>query len=136
MILKTLNKNLAEVQPCPRKNWEMTPSKAIRLECKWCTGSIRGISCYSKICKLNNKSSVQGIQGQALSPLRRIKLHCMDCVETRQEVRDCTGKLLSEDRLCNLHQYRFGHNPKQKGIGNPRFAKKQQRNDMVLALKS
>lgn len=113
----------------------MTPSKAIRLECKWCTGSIRGISCYSKICKLNNKSFSSASLSTG-SPLRRIKLHCLDCVETRQEVKDCTGKLLSEDRLCNLHQYRFGHNPKRKGMGSAKNFRKTPTHDMVLALKS
>lgn len=42
----------------------------------------------------------------------------MDCVETRQGVKDCTGKLLYEQRLCYLHPYRFGANPKLKGNKN------------------
>jgi hypothetical protein len=106
----------------------MTPGKAIKLECKWCKGGARGMNCYSEVCKLNNKS---------LSPLKRIKAHCFDCVETRQEVKDCSGKLLSENRLCYLHPYRFGHNPKRKGIGNrlgnPKFLQKTRTHDMVLA---
>ena len=106
----------------------ITPSKAIKLECKWCMSNVRSFKCDSQICKLNNRT---------LSHLRRIKLHCLDCVETRQEVRDCTGKLLHENRLCYLHLYRFGHNPKRKGIGNrqgnPKFFKKTQSHDMVLA---
>ena len=106
----------------------MTPSKAIKLECKWCMGNVRSFKCDSQICKLNNRT---------LSHLKRIKLHCLDCVETRQEVKDCTGKLLSEDRPCFLHLYRFGHNPKRKGIGNrlgnPKFLQKTLTHDMVLA---
>lgn len=108
----------------------MTPARAIKLECKWCSGLAgvrKAVTCDSDICKLNNKS---------LSPLKRIKAHCLDCVETRQEVKSCTGKLLSEDSLCYLHPYRFGHNPRQKGIGNPKFSKKPQRNDMILASKN
>ena len=105
----------------------MTPSKAIKLECKWCMGNVRSFKCDSQICKLNNRT---------LSHLKRIKLHCLDCVETRQEVKDCTGKLLSEDRPCFLHLYRFGHNPKRKGIGNrlgnPKFLQKTLTHDMVL----
>ncbi|HHT9112192.1 MAG: hypothetical protein HZA47_04920 [Planctomycetes bacterium] len=97
----------------------MTPAKAIKFECKCCMGGTRGMKCDSEVCKLNNKS---------LSPLKRIKAHCLGCVETRKEVKDCTGKLLSEDRLCYLHPYRFGHNPKRKGIGNcqgnPKFLQK------------
>lgn len=86
-----------------------TPAKAIRMECKECLGGRNGRTCESKVCKLNDKS---------LSKLKQIKVHCMDCVETRQEVKDCTGKLLGENRLCYLHPYRLGHNPRQKGIGN------------------
>ena len=109
----------------------ITPSRAIKLECKWCMGGTRGMKCDSEICKLNNKS---------LTPLKRIKLHCLDCIETRQEVKDCTGKLLSENRLCYLHPYRMGTNPKRKGIGNLKpnlkgleIYKKQRTHDMVLA---
>ncbi len=80
----------------------MTPAKAIKLECKWCGGSVRSFKCDSDICKLNDKS---------LTPLKRIKAHCLDCVETRQEVKVCSGKLLFENRLCYLHSYRFGKNP-------------------------
>ncbi|NOG40076.1 hypothetical protein [Candidatus Brocadia sinica] len=83
----------------------MTPAIAIKLECRWCMGSVRSFSCDSQICKLNN---------QSLTPLRRIKAHCLDCVETKQEIKKCTGKLLFEDRLCYLHPYRLGRNPKIK----------------------
>lgn len=86
-----------------------SPSKAIKQECRWCLGEVRGRVCNSKICKLNDKT---------LPNLKKIRLHCLDCVETIQEVKDCTGKLLFEPRLCYLHPYRFGHNPKRKGIGN------------------
>lgn len=106
----------------------MTPTKAIKLECKCCMGDVRGAKCESEICKLNDK---------LLSPLKRIRAHCLDCVETRQEIKDCTGKLLFENRLCFLHPYRLGHNPKRKGIGNrlgnPRFLQKTLTHDMVLA---
>ena len=109
----------------------ITPAKAIKLECKWCMGGTRGMNCDSEICKLNNRT---------LSHLKRIKLHCLDCVETRQEVKDCTGKLLFEDRLCYLHPYRLGHNPKRKGIGNrlgnPKFLQKTRTHDMVLACRN
>ncbi|OHB35069.1 MAG: hypothetical protein A2Y08_02740 [Planctomycetes bacterium GWA2_40_7] len=108
----------------------ITPSKAIKLECKGCMGSMKSFKCDSQICKLNNKS---------LSPLKRIKAHCLDCVETRQEVKDCTGKLLFEDRVCYLHPYRLGKNPKSAGKGNPNIAKfgfKPIVNDMVLPSKN
>ena len=108
----------------------MTPAKAIKLECKWCMGSMKSFKCDSQICKLNNRT---------LSHLKRIKAHCLDCVETRQEVKDCTGKLLSENRLCYLHPYRLGKNPKRAGKGNPniaRFGFKPIVNDMVLPSKN
>lgn len=104
----------------------MTPVKAIKLECRWCS-NCKTVDCISKVCKLKDVS---------LSPLKRIRAHCLDCVETRQEVKECTGELLFEDRLCYLHPYRFGHNPRQKGIGNPRFIKKSQRNDVILGVNS
>jgi len=106
---------------------KMTPRKTIRLECKWCMGMAKSFKCDSKLCKLNDKS---------LSPLRRIKAHCLDCIETRQELKDCTGKLLPESRLCNLHPYRFGHNPKRKSIGRVENFRRTPTNDIVLALKN
>ncbi len=33
----------------------MTPTKAIKLECKRCIGMKRGFKCDSDLCKLNNK---------------------------------------------------------------------------------
>ena len=114
----------------------ITPSKAIKLECKWCMGSMKSFKCDSDICKLNTFDKLSA-GNRTLSHLKRIKLHCLDCVETRQEVKDCTGKLLFEDRLCYLHPYRLGHNPKRKGIGNrlgnPKFLQKTLTHDMVLA---
>lgn len=92
---------------------QLTPSPAIRLECRACMGMTK-VVCDNKTCKLNDKS---------LTPLRRIKLHCLDCVGTKKGVKECTGKLLSDSRLCYLYPYRIGHNPKQTGIGNPRFTK-------------
>lgn len=103
----------------------MTPTKAIKLECRWCKSSVKSFTCDSWICKLIDKS---------LTPLKRIKSHCLDCLESKQEVKNCTGGLLFEDRLCYLHPYRLGHNPKQKGIGNPKFTKKPQRNDVLFGV--
>ena len=105
----------------------MTPSKAIKLECRWCMGSVKSSTCDSQICKLNNKS---------LTPLKRIKSHCLDCVESRKEIKDCTGKLLFEDRLCYLHPYRLGKNPRLKGLGNPENFQKPSINDMVSPSKN
>lgn len=103
---------------------KMTPSKAIKLECRFCMGDVRR-PCESKVCNLNNKS---------LSPLKRIKSHCLDCVEMKSEVKNCTGKLLFEERLCYLHPYRQGHDPKRKGMGGFKNIKKLPTNDMVLTV--
>ena len=89
---------------------EITPAKAIRLECKHCMG-IEGkrisVNCMSQVCKLLDRT--------IKSPLRRIRAHCLDCVENYAEVTKCTGKYLYENDLCHLHQFRFGHNPARKG---------------------
>lgn len=100
----------------------MTPAKAIKLECRYCMGNLRK-PCESKICPLNNKS---------LSRLKRIKAHCLGCVEKQSEVRTCSGKLLHEERLCYLHEYRRGHNPKRKGIGGVKIYANSLIHDMVL----
>lgn len=111
----------------------MTPARSIGLECRWCS-NCKTVDCISKVCKLKDVS---------LSPPKRIKAHCLDCVETRQEVKECTGKLLFEDRLYYLHSYRMGTNLKRKGIGNQKpslkgleFYRKQRTHDMVLASKN
>ncbi len=48
----------------------------------------------------------------SISPLRAIRLNCLECVYwVPSEVKNCTSK------LCVLFQYRFGTNPERKGIG-------------------
>ncbi len=47
-----------------------------------------------------------------LSPLRAIRLNCLECVcWSASEVKNCTGK------LCPLYPYRLGTNPERKGKG-------------------
>lgn len=47
-----------------------------------------------------------------LSPLKAIRLNCLECVcWSASEVKRCTGK------LCALYPYRLGHNPERAGIG-------------------
>lgn len=47
-----------------------------------------------------------------LTPLKAIRANCLDCMcGQRKEVRLCP----STD--CPLYIYRFGHNPKRKGLG-------------------
>jgi hypothetical protein len=92
----------------------MTPSKAIKTECRACkNGHI--YDCTSDACKLNDRT---------LSPLKRIKAHCISCVPEQNiyGVKKCTGRLLNGN-ICPLHPYREGHNPKRKGISNPKELK-------------
>jgi hypothetical protein len=50
---------------------------------------------------------------KVLSPLRAIRAMCLECCGgSQKEVRLCP----TED--CSLYSYRFGHNPKRKGIGS------------------
>ena len=45
------------------------------------------------------------------SPLKSIRRKCLDCCSNKRSlVRKC------EATECSLHLYRFGHNPKRKGI--------------------
>lgn len=89
---------------------KLTPTKAIRAECRFCMNSTIFKGCNSKVCKLNDLS---------LSPLKRIKAHCVSCVpeQNLKAVRACTGEL-TNNKACPLHPYRAGSNPKRKGIGN------------------
>lgn len=54
----------------------------------------------------NDKSSNKPIT----SPLKAIRVYCLDCVGgVPSEVRKCTGPLLiGQEGICALHPYRFG----------------------------
>ena len=61
------------------------------------------------------------MEKEKLTPLKAIRLKCLDCSGGQpKEVRYCPAK------ECDLYPYRFGKNPKRKGIGNhkARFCKK------------
>lgn len=46
------------------------------------------------------------------TPLKQIRRYCVSCSgESRKEVRNCP---LTD---CPLFPFRFGHNPKRKGVG-------------------
>ena len=91
----------------------LAPSRAIRKECRKCMGGAR-LECDSKICPLN---------GPDRSSLRKIRRHCLDCAGSPGEVRACEGKIpfgVDGPHICPLHDYRFGTNPRRKGVGNRR----------------
>ena len=54
-----------------------------------------------------------------MTPLKAIRANCLDCsADSAKEVRLCPIK------DCPLYVYRFGKNPKRKGMGNPDNFKK------------
>ena len=54
---------------------------------------------------------------KGLTPLKAIRLHCLQCANTCKGVRTC------ESRDCNLYIYRMGKNPARVGIGGAIGAK-------------
>ena len=66
--------------------------------------------CKSDLCKLNDFE---------LTPLKRIKAHCITCVPSQnlEGVRQCKGYVDNpEPHTCPLWEYRLGKNPKRSGI--------------------
>ena len=93
-----------------------TPRPAIKSECRYCKNGLR-YTCTSTICKLNV------IAFPDLTPIKRIRKHCLDCVGSSDEVKRCAGIVLVPERhTCSLYEFRFGKNPSLKGKrgkGNP-----------------
>ena len=88
----------------------MTPSKAIRLYCKWCCNGYVPMKkyCGAEQCPLYDK------HGRTV--LKRIKLRCLDCSGFNiNEVKNC------KFTDCVLYIYRKGKNPKNVEAGKRRF---------------
>jgi len=51
------------------------------------------------------------MKDKPLTPVRAIRLKCLECGSRPKEVRLCEAK------DCYLYAYRFGRNPRRKGIG-------------------
>jgi len=84
----------------------MTPRKAIEVQCRYCKSGQR-FDCESTSCNLNDRR---------LSPLKRIRGHCHDCVGSRAEVVSCQGNILNPSpHKCSLWDYRLGTNPALRG---------------------
>ncbi len=79
----------------------MTPSQAIRTECRRCRGG-QLFRCESKSCSLNRPGR----------PRPKIKAHCREC-NGDDHPEDCTGRLL-DGTTCNLYESRVGKNPHAK----------------------
>lgn len=48
---------------------------------------------------------------QATTPLKAIRLYCLECANGRKATRECSIS------TCSLFEYRLGHNPRRAGIG-------------------
>jgi hypothetical protein len=58
------------------------------------------------------RSKAGGTKEVSISPLRAIRLNCLECMGfSAFEVKRCTSP------LCSLYPYRLGTNPERKGIG-------------------
>jgi hypothetical protein len=92
----------------------MSAATAIRQECRSCN-TLSQNQCVTKVCQLH-----PNVWTGKRSKVRQIKAHCLDCVGTIQQVKDCTGKLLRPNdngNMCYLHPYRTGKNPARKKSG-------------------
>jgi len=94
---------------------KITYLRAIRKFCLDCMGNSSNLvnECPSINCKFypyrfGKKPDIK----PKITPLKSIRLYCVECVETSDEVRKCTMP------DCPVYYYRFGKNPKLKGKGN------------------
>lgn len=83
----------------------MTPLQAIRKRCLWCMNdqAYEIPLCTSKECALHPFR--MGKRQPGKSPLKAIRVRCLDCVEGAKEVRECSTA------ICTLNPFRMGHNP-------------------------
>ena len=108
----------------------MTAAQAIRLECRWCNTKAQA-ECVTKICNLHPE-----VWTGKRSKVRQIKAHCIACVGSVLQVKECDGNLLRKngnDNICYLHPYRMGKNPaikKRKGIPHPNFGATRSLSDL------
>ncbi len=66
-----------------------------------------------KMIKYSIRSKNGGTKEVSLSPLRAIRLNCLECVcWSAYEVKNCSSK------LCALYPFRLGKVPGHKGKGN------------------
>ena len=94
----------------------MTPSQAIKLNCRFCLSGGRMIpKCESKHCSFNRKG---------LSSLDRIRCGCHECAANHRPD-ECKGQIVgiqktmlaevmgvsADQAICPLYPYRLGKNP-------------------------
>jgi len=86
----------------------MTAAQAIRLECRFCN-TLAQAECITKICNLHPE-----VWTGKRSKVRQIKAHCIACVGSVLQVKECQGDILRKNdngNTCYLHPYRMGKNP-------------------------
>jgi hypothetical protein len=105
-----------------------TPLKAIRMRCLDCSGmcpsevrncdrdGIREHWCELWPYRMGHRPEKK----PALSALQSIRRYCVDNCMCGQvnEVRLCPQGFDGPGTTCPLYEFRFGHNPNRKGIGN------------------
>ena len=115
----------------------MSALSSIRKKCHWCSnGQPKEIQlCPAKACPfwLYRMGTMPKIPKP--SPLKAVRVKCLDCVEGPSDVKDCT------DTDCPIWPYRFGRNPAyseasrneaRKRLATRRFATKSASSRQIL----
>lgn len=92
----------------------MSYLKQIRRHCVDCMGGQYALvtACPSDTCYLWPYRAGKGAEAE-YTPLKSIRLFCLQCVGSPEEVTKCTGKMLF-DNDCHLWGFRSGHNARRK----------------------
>jgi len=119
----------------------LSPLKAIHKYCVWCVGGQSrklDVLCAGEECgcplypyrhgrdELTSKDIRivvlgEGIKVENYSPLKAIRYKCLDCSGgSKSEVRSCICYENNPEKVdhCPLWDFREGHNPHRKGVGN------------------
>lgn len=93
------------------ENMKITPLKAIRQNCRKCSGDNSPRECTSKTCPLyswrfGKKPEGANISSKARTPLKVIREYCVYCSHGElKRIKDC------DIPDCPLSPFRFGKNP-------------------------
>lgn len=87
-----------------------TPLQSVKCYCRWCARGLfkHIVNCPSYDCDLFMFRLGKRVKGQSV--LKVIRKKCLDCAGGVKKVRFC------EFKNCPLHNYRFGSNPRRKGV--------------------
>src|SRR4030067_2932956 len=104
-----------EKNPIYKRPPSLTPRKAIRMECRWCSG-VTPEKCLTRVCNLSPNVF------KCRSSVRRIRAYCLDCASLNlgetpaPAVLTCNGRLMRKNgnrmegtwSICWIHTYRTG----------------------------